>query len=352
MKGKIIGFLVCTIFITTIIPFSVTSNENEGSNIIYVDDDGTADYTSIQDAIDNALDGDTINVMPGIYYEFVKIDKSIKLIGQDKHTTIIDGMNKSEVYTTGVVDINANYVEMCRFTIRNITCPNYGILVEKGNNVIADNTILSNNPVSQIGIYVCSEEPFVNKQYGFNSIYSNTVSGGRYGICVYGQGNTVENNVISDCIYSGISIDYCKYSTIKGNIITKNEYGILIVTAFYNTISNNHIENNEIGILSFGSSKNKIVQNNLIDNLRNALVTREILGFIRHFVIFPLVGFHPLGRNTWYSNYYSDISKVPYQIPTQVEFMGGRPPIFTYYLNFDWNPASEPYDIPIVEGEL
>jgi len=37
------------------------------AGIISVDDDGPADFTTIQAAIDAAVDGDTVIVQPGIY---------------------------------------------------------------------------------------------------------------------------------------------------------------------------------------------------------------------------------------------------------------------------------------------
>ena len=61
----------------------------EFQGVIYVDDDGGADYTSIQDAIDAASSGYTIYVYSGFYNEVVYIDKSINLIGQNKTNTII-----------------------------------------------------------------------------------------------------------------------------------------------------------------------------------------------------------------------------------------------------------------------
>lgn len=40
-----------------------------------------ADYTSIQDAIDNAADGDTIVIDGGMYFESLVIDKAVHLVG-------------------------------------------------------------------------------------------------------------------------------------------------------------------------------------------------------------------------------------------------------------------------------
>jgi len=65
---------------------------------IYVDDDNTDGpwdgsdehpYKNIQDAINNANDGDAIYTHSGTYSENVEVDKSVTLIGEDKETTII-----------------------------------------------------------------------------------------------------------------------------------------------------------------------------------------------------------------------------------------------------------------------
>ena len=67
-------------------------------NTLYVGGSGPNNYTKIQDAIDNASDGDTVFVYSGFYDKYngeedssVLIDKGINLLGEDKNTTIIDG---------------------------------------------------------------------------------------------------------------------------------------------------------------------------------------------------------------------------------------------------------------------
>jgi len=59
-----------------------------------VDDDGGADYTSIQAAIDNSSDGDTIRVFEGTYRELVSVNRSITLQGNGSEETIIDGSGR------------------------------------------------------------------------------------------------------------------------------------------------------------------------------------------------------------------------------------------------------------------
>jgi hypothetical protein len=43
--------------------------------------ENVADYSSIQDAIDNAVDGDTIVIDGGMYFESLVIDKAVHLVG-------------------------------------------------------------------------------------------------------------------------------------------------------------------------------------------------------------------------------------------------------------------------------
>jgi pectin methylesterase-like acyl-CoA thioesterase len=120
MKKKIIGIIICTLLILVMIPFSVASIETVGKTIT-VDDDGEADYTNIQDAIDAASDGDTVFVYSGTYHEHINIkSKSIILQGETKETTIIDGGGTSDVIKiTADIKITANGVTVSGFTIKN-----------------------------------------------------------------------------------------------------------------------------------------------------------------------------------------------------------------------------------------
>ena len=73
---KIVHFTVYLLVIITI-GISVTS-----AAIIPVDDDGSSDYISIQTAVDNAKDGDTIIVYPGTYTENMDANKGLTIISK------------------------------------------------------------------------------------------------------------------------------------------------------------------------------------------------------------------------------------------------------------------------------
>ena len=62
------------------------------------------DYATIQEAINASIDGDSIAVAAGTYYEHINFyGKKIKLVGADQSTTFIDGSD-TETSVSGLVN--------------------------------------------------------------------------------------------------------------------------------------------------------------------------------------------------------------------------------------------------------
>jgi len=135
--GIIILFL--GVVINSTVAINIPLNPISIGKTLYVGGTGPDNYTSIQDAINDASDGDTVFVFNGIYYENVEVDKSINLIGENKFTTIIDGEGNGDI-----VKVATDWVNISSFTINNSGLLYSGIEMKNKFNTITNN-IISND---------------------------------------------------------------------------------------------------------------------------------------------------------------------------------------------------------------
>jgi PKD repeat protein len=134
-KKMLILFVINLMILSSII--IQTGNVKAIGTTFYVDIDGDADYTSIQDAINNANTSDIIFVYNGTYYENIVIDKSISLMGENKLNTIIDGNDGI------IISIFSDDVSIESFTI---TDGSKGVFIDNHSGcIIKNNTIMSND---------------------------------------------------------------------------------------------------------------------------------------------------------------------------------------------------------------
>ena len=213
----------------------------------------------IQDLIDNASDGDTINVPSGIYYENIIIDKSISLIGEDKDITIIDGGGIGDV-----IYVTADWVNISGFTIQN-SGENWGdagidIEMFRNNHTITSN-LITNNKNYGIRLYRHND----NNRLIENSIISNEGTG------IILDDDCDENEIFDNIITSnfiGIRTQLSSDNIIKGNQISLNEFGILN-SACHNDIIENEIFSNYYNGIELSSSKNVNIIGNIISMNKN-----------------------------------------------------------------------------------
>jgi len=338
---------------------------------LYVGGSGLSNYTKIQDAIDNASDDDIVFVYSGIYYENLIVNKSINLKGEDKNSTIIDGMRKNHV-----VLIITDHVKINGFTIKNCKQDDYqsGIYLKSANySEIYNNNIIKNFYLEKHNQnhHICGV--FIDRDSSNNHIHNNNISNNEEGIVLYNSrpGNNISNNFISCieywCVLLLFSNDnkiigneiYCNLSNdafniglylceSSKNIICRN----LIIGGFwgdaiwlsewsdkntvcYNTIKDFNSTNGYgggIGIRLTHSNKNEINYNNFVNNLENVNMCSS--------------HFNRLKRNYWddwiglKSPYLRILPKVIYGYRNGLIFKPLR-------INIDWHPAKEPYEIDI-----
>lgn len=318
---------------------------------IYVDDDNTGGpwdgtfehpYQYIQDGIDNAISGDTVYAFNGTYFENVKITKrSIKLMGEDKNTTIIGGSDSGSVI---FLELKSDYTHVCGFTIQNSS--NSGIYCFSNHNKFYDNIITNCDK----GIFL--EEPhefYFNMATSYNQIYRNIIydnngvgiriegSSGFPFIYVQGCHNKIYENIISNNRYMGIFMGVgsqgASFNSIYKNYINNHTRNI-DVHGDCNSITYNDIRNGKkYGVEISHSFGTNVKRNNFIDNDKNAY-------------------FYNSYFTGWDSNYWHDWSGARnYEIKgLKVTFKGYDEwgwPIYEEKVvyDYDYSPAEEPYDI-------
>ena len=149
MKKALGAILVSILLIVSslVVVYPIKALKVSG-NTLYVGGDGSGNYTSIQDAIDDANPGDTVFVYKSTYYENITVDKSIDLIGEDKQNTIINGK-----YDKVPVLIFSSHTRISNFSIQKSEQSGYaqGIYIGDRNgrewfeNITVSNCIINQN---------------------------------------------------------------------------------------------------------------------------------------------------------------------------------------------------------------
>jgi parallel beta-helix repeat protein len=295
MKMKLIGILVCMLLIGTAVlsvsgtvTVEKTFNPTFYGNTLYVGGSGPGNYSSIQSAINDASEGDTVFVYDDSspYYEYIDLDKSISLMGENRETTVIDGGFEFEV-----IYVIANNVMISGFTLRNGDVGLYG---STNDSVISDNIFSSR----QAGFALA---------YSSNNIFSGNTVNGCYevGFAIYYSSN---NNIFSDNVFTSIYVGVyllgsCNGNRIYGNTVKYCFYGIWIDWSFLNIIKKNNFMNNDLSAYFENSS-----------------------------------------FNFWWRNYWDDWSS---SRPRPINGTRYGPLLKTTdpWTTYDWRPAQEPYDI-------
>jgi len=197
-------------------------------------------YTKIQDAINanQTLDGHTLKIFSGIYYENVIVNKGVSLVGEDRSTTGVDGS-----YSGNVINITANNVNIKNLTIEN-SGPwlSMGIFIFYSNgNTIDCNTILNN----ALGIYInTSSSNIINR----NRIVSNMDG---FGLRSSFNNNITDNDIANNDNGMWLWKDPSSGNRITGNNITANrDCGFALgLSASNNSIYHNNFVNNPIQVL-------------------------------------------------------------------------------------------------------
>lgn len=321
--------LFILIIILSTINQTTYSMNTDTTKTIIVDDDGLADFKSIQDAINISSDGYTVSVKNGFYSENLIVDKKINLVGENKEKTIIDGGKNKDAVNVIIEGVNIN-----NFTIQNSGSSggdcgieihsNYSII---NNNIIKDCTIGINLRDSKDNNIV-NNTILSNKDYGIylhnsidNLITENKIYGNRWGVFVYRSSNNnyiTKNSIVLNSHY-GIWISWAFGNSVEYNFISENQdYGIILSGAYDGEITRNTISENPEGVFITRSEGNRVFENNFIENYNDACIMD--------------------GNTNWNGNYWGEFRFLPKPI---IDIT----PSIIPYIEFDLKPSRTPYNI-------
>ncbi|MFA0832412.1 MAG: right-handed parallel beta-helix repeat-containing protein, partial [Methanobacterium formicicum] len=244
-----------------------------------INDRTGAIFSTIQAAIDSALNGDTIHAY-GSFNENVILNKSLSLVGDG---TIINAFNSNLPVISLNNEASGSIVQgfilsggFCGIRLANssgnqvleniINYNSYGIILENSTNNNITNNLVETS--TNDGVYL---DAYSHN----NTLYNNNVfNNSGMGIYQYGtdtktcEGNTFIQNNINGNHLDGIRINYSSNSLLSQNTIKDNYFsGVNLYFSRNNILDHNLIQNNLLkGVWIYFSTNNILQDNNIIDN--------------------------------------------------------------------------------------
>jgi parallel beta-helix repeat protein len=208
-----------------------------------VDDDGPADFHTINEAVNASEDGDTIFVKAGLYRENLRIDKSVTLTAEN-HNAVIKSVTEDVGSTVRLIAAKATIT---------------GFTIEGGS----------------AGIFLFGKKDIPVETVAKRNIVRNCRD---YGIYVYWSNGSLVTENVAENDTKGVYI-YWSRADITRNIIENNSYGIYSVGLRSSTIYENIIQNNSYGMLINFSAGNRVFHNNFFNNSNSAYVDGDVQNF-------------------------------------------------------------------------
>ncbi len=271
------------LFVIVLCTLIAISLDNGEAKTITVETDGSGDYDNIQDAVQNATDGDVIDVGQGTFDGDVSVWRSVSVTGAGTTKTFID-LDNAVSYG---LKITGDNVVVTGFNIKGSAgMPGYAIRIE-AENVTVKNNVLASHDDDAISTWAshnatiedndCSD----NYDSGINLMGSNdciirrnTCKNSGTGIYVDGSNRIlIEDNKCKDNDYGGITLDDSGNCTIVNNTSEDNGwYGILLGNddSDDNLVHHNECNGNSLsGIHLIQNCDDNLIHNNSCKNNGN-----------------------------------------------------------------------------------
>lgn len=226
--------------------------------------DGSGQYRSIQDAIDEAQKGDTIRIKAGKYQEDVTIHSKerLKLIGDGVDQVTILGRERVGVFHIGKWPYGATDIEISGLTINEHGGHAMGIF--NGHKIVLHhvriNGMLFGQQVQDVRIERCeiggSETTGVQFADSQAVLADSVIHDNDHGVTIAGKSNVrLERNVITRSLFEGVLVMDSAKAVLVSNTIVKNGGGVGFLGTSQSEATGNIIGLNKFGVLIGPSSR-------------------------------------------------------------------------------------------------
>ncbi len=348
--NKLIVFLSVVVFLITSVQNSAFARE-----IVVDANSSSADFRSIQEAVNNSSSGDVILVYPGFYNESVDLGiQNISILSESKNpkdtivrafilsvnnitlsgfsiqeNLVLKGRPTGEVWYGKIENCTVKnnilesgiYADNCyNSTIEKNVILNSGISIfgpwADSNFTISDNLIVNEGIIISHGPRNCVlfNNTLLNGGIGIiegdiHKILGNYISNPEYGIYLGEASSGIENNTIVNCSYGIYITRFTGHNIVHNNTLMSNDKGIYVGDSGGNLFSNNTISKNNIGILVDGFTMEQAGGNSLLNNT----ISNNNIGISLEGDSFGnLVSNNRVELNKQYGMYINQVSESPY----------------------------------------
>lgn len=273
-----VGFLAFTLETVNLYPAL------SGSNTLWVDDDNpTCDgfspcYRTIQEAVAQAQEGDTIRVRPGIYYGPIVIAKSLTLQGESREKVIIYNSEPDQEIIS-ILGPSITVVE--NMSILGLS-PSEEVPATAGVAISGQQPRVTLNNIKLVfhvvAISLTADELYSpSPSSGQLLVHNSDISRAWTGIFIRTDGSYTQIVRDSKLFDNITSLDVAGQGAIRidRNQITGNDVGVQIKGSVEAVLENNMIQDNGNGVKSYEKAKIKLTSNKITDNLSNGVTVQD-----------------------------------------------------------------------------
>lgn len=227
--------------------------------------DGSGHFTSIQEAIDQAQDGDTVFIRTGRYAEDVTVHskEGLKVIGEGPEKVFLAGLKRVGTLHIGKWPYGATNVEIRGLTVQQHGGLGVGIFNGSGVTLknLKVNGFVFGQQVQNVRIEDCviggSETTGIAFADSQATLIDNLIHDNDHGVSVGGTSVVhLERNVITRSLFEAVLVADQGHATLIQNTLVSNQGGVKFQDDTTGRVVGNIIDQARVGVA--WSAKNKV----------------------------------------------------------------------------------------------